>query len=518
MGTLRRIVLSLALVAGLVPAISFAQAPPPVPALPDSPRLTSTTLVSSTCACNVGFALYGDSTDYQSWVEVYLNGVLVNYNDATFGWTITSPTGPLASIPRPVTDGVLTFTNAQTGTVQIVGARRPRRTSTFAENRGVAARDFNLILNDMIAQNRELWDKTNDITGRGLFSQPGNTMGPMPLPAACAGNFLGFDVTGLNPVCAPGGPGSGNVVGPGSSTDGDFALFSGASGALLKDGPSTVIRNQTQNQMWASPNGSTGAPTWRALVGADLPAPGASSFGGVESLTCSTSNWFRTLSTGGIFGCSQPAFSDISGTIAATQLPNPSATTLGGVKSLAAVAHTYLTSISTAGQPVAAQPVCADLSDSTTYCNSARGQLLGSNTNDSATAGNIGEEIEGVVASGSATSLSTNTPKTVTSISLTAGDWDLSGNCNYNGAGSVSITFVECSLSLVTNTVDQTPGRNSQLSMAAVVPGVAPAFSLPVGPMRFSLASTTIVFLVYNQTFTVGTLTGWGIVRARRMR
>lgn len=514
MHMIRRAILAFALIA----APAFAQAPPPVPALPDAPRLTSTTLVSSTCACNVGFALYGDSTDYQSWVEVYLNGVLVNYNDATFGWTITSPSGSLANIARPVTDGVLTFTNAQTGTVQIVGARRPRRTSTFSENRGVPARDFNLILNDTIAQNRELWDKTNDITGRGLFSQPGNTMGPMPLPAACAGNFLGFDVTGLNPVCAPGGPGSGNVVGPGSSTDGDFALFSGVSGALLKDAPSTVIRSQTQNQFWRSPNGSTGAPLWGPLVGPDLPLPAASSLGGVESLTCSTSNWFRTLSTGGIFACSQPAFSDISGTIAASQLPNPTAITLGGVKSLAAVAHTYLTSINTAGQPVGAIPVCADLSDSSVGCNAARGQLPGEPSTGVASTGNVGEYVQSTLVSGSATSLSSVTPKTITSISLTAGDWDLSGNCNYNGAGSVSITFVECSVSLTTNTVDQNSGRNTQISMSAVVPGVTPSHSLPVGPAQFSFSATTTVFLVANQTFTVGTLTGWGIIRARRMR
>lgn len=154
----------------------------------------------------------------------------------------------------------------------------------------------------------------------------------------------------------------------------------------------------------------------------------------------------------------------------------------------------------------------------TTSTSVGQGQYLGTATNDSATAGNIGEEIEGVLASGSATSLSTTTPKNITSLSLTAGDWDVSGNCNYNGAGSVSITFVECSLSLSTGAVDQTPGRNAQFSMAAVVPGVTPAFSTPVGPMRFSVSTGTTVFLVANQTFTVGTLTGWGIVRARRMR
>src|SRR5580692_8740064 len=88
-------------------AASFAQAPPPVPALPDTERRTAYTINASTCICNVGFQFYGDGNDFGNWVEVYLNGARVNFNDATFGWTVTSPTGTLASIPRPITDGVL---------------------------------------------------------------------------------------------------------------------------------------------------------------------------------------------------------------------------------------------------------------------------------------------------------------------------------------------------------------------------------------------------------------------------
>lgn len=68
------------------------------------------------------------------------------------------------------------------------------------------------------------------------------------------------------------------------------------------------------NQVWAGPpSGGQGFARARALVGADVPAPGASSLGGVQSLTCSSSNWFRTLSTSGVLGCSQPAITDISG-------------------------------------------------------------------------------------------------------------------------------------------------------------------------------------------------------------
>jgi hypothetical protein len=183
----------------LTPAL--AQAPPPVPALPDTERRTAYTISASTCRCSVGFALYGDGTDYQNWVEVFINGVAVGFNDPSSGWVISSSTGPLGSIPRPISDAVLTFNNAQTGTVQIVGARHPRRLTQFDESRGVAARDINQAITDIVAQNREAWDKINDVTGRALLSQPGNTLGPLPAPAACANMVIGFDATGLNPVC-----------------------------------------------------------------------------------------------------------------------------------------------------------------------------------------------------------------------------------------------------------------------------------------------------------------------------
>jgi hypothetical protein len=107
--------------------------------------------------------LYGDGTDFNNWVEVWLNGQQVTFNDPAFGWTITSPTNSdLSRIARPITDGVLTFINDQTGTVQIVGARRPRRTTQFSENRGVATRDLNQAVTDIIAMLREDWDKIND--------------------------------------------------------------------------------------------------------------------------------------------------------------------------------------------------------------------------------------------------------------------------------------------------------------------------------------------------------------------
>jgi hypothetical protein len=232
----RKIILAGFAALSLFSTISAALAQPaPVPALPDTERRTSYSITANTCACAVNFALFGDSTDYANWVEVFLNGTRVNYNDATFGWTITSPSGSLSNLARPITDAVLTFSLPQTGTVQIVGARRPRRVSQYQEGGGVPTRNFNRDLTDIIAQNREIWDKTNDMTGRGLFSQPGNTMSPLPLPSVCANAFLSFDGTGLNPLCQQ-ILSSGSLATPGSTVNGDFVIWTGTNGKQLGDG------------------------------------------------------------------------------------------------------------------------------------------------------------------------------------------------------------------------------------------------------------------------------------------
>lgn len=179
---------------------AFAQAPQPVPALPDSARLTSYSISTSTCACSVGFQIYGSGTDVDEWIQVYVNGIAKLSTDPTFGWSLSSVTGSLGSIPRPITNAILTFNAAQTATVAIVGNERPRRLSQFSENRGVAARDLNQAVTDVIAVQRELWDKAN----RSIVGQPGDVLLPLPSVAARAGQTLCFDGLGNPMVCSIG--------------------------------------------------------------------------------------------------------------------------------------------------------------------------------------------------------------------------------------------------------------------------------------------------------------------------
>lgn len=144
--------------------------------------------------------------------------------------------------------------------------------------------------------------------------------------------------------------------------------------------------------------------------------------------------------------------------------------------------------------------------------------VQGSNTNDAGAAGYIGEYISSVIVSGSAISVTTATPVNLTSISLTAGDWDVSCNVAFSPAGTTNVTQTVASLSTTTGTLDNsTPGRFTYNNYPAFVPGSSSMTSL-VSPYRFSLSATTTIFLVVRANFTVSTMTAFGIISARRMR
>lgn len=209
---------------------AFAQAPPPVPALPDTERRTAFTITSQTGPFGVGYALYGTGTDFGAWIEVWLNGVRLT---PVTDFTVTLASGTLATAARPMTNAQVTLTVASTGTLQIVGAERPRRISQFAENRGVAARDLNVAITDLVAQNRETWDRTNDANGRAILAPPGEVLQVMPPAASRAGKYLTFDGTGSIPQFTTVAPGTAGVSFPSTTVVGDIAVFNNTAGTAI---------------------------------------------------------------------------------------------------------------------------------------------------------------------------------------------------------------------------------------------------------------------------------------------
>lgn len=147
----------------------------------------------------------------------------------------------------------------------------------------------------------------------------------------------------------------------------------------------------------------------------------------------------------------------------------------------------------------------------------AAGQIPGTTTNDNASAGNVGEYISSSIATGSAVALTTATPANVTSVSLTAGDWDCRASLVHKLAATTSYTILKSSISTTTAADGSlATGTMDEHATAANVPAID--ISRVVGPTRLSLSATTTVFLVADDTFTVSTDAGYGILACRRAR
>lgn len=140
--------------------------------------------------------------------------------------------------------------------------------------------------------------------------------------------------------------------------------------------------------------------------------------------------------------------------------------------------------------------------------------IVGTNTNNSASAGQVGEFVQSLVASGSAVSLTNATTTNVTSISLTAGDWDVEGWVNHVTVAA-SVTD---KVAAITSTSATIPTDGSQVHNGALqtIANSTDAISLP--RKRISVASTTTVYLVTRPSFMGGTMTAYGGINARRVR
>lgn len=145
--------------------------------------------------------------------------------------------------------------------------------------------------------------------------------------------------------------------------------------------------------------------------------------------------------------------------------------------------------------------------------------LIGTTTNDNAPAGVVGEYVTGALASGAAVSLVTSTAKDVVTISLTPGDWDVTGIVDFLFATTTNTTDLAAGTSTTLNTLgpDDTYVNITYPSSGNVIASSL-RLSIPCPVTRYSLAATTTLHLVAFATFTVSTTTAFGTIRARRVR
>lgn len=137
--------------------------------------------------------------------------------------------------------------------------------------------------------------------------------------------------------------------------------------------------------------------------------------------------------------------------------------------------------------------------------------IVGVTDGSSAAAGKVGELI---TATAGPVSLTTITAANVTSIALTAGDWDISGSCLH--AISVAAVYVRCTISTtISSTVNAGDGSAALMQMTSAT---ELGTIINTGVIRANLSSPTTYYLNADASFASGTVSATGTIRARRIR
>lgn len=142
-------------------------------------------------------------------------------------------------------------------------------------------------------------------------------------------------------------------------------------------------------------------------------------------------------------------------------------------------------------------------------------KLKGTNTNDAAAAGYVGESIESFV--GPVSAPATNTYGDITSITLTAGDWDISAIIVSILNTGVSITSVIGGIGTAAGSsgAGLTTGDNQGYS---VPPTSQYSPSITIPPKLVSINATTNYYLKMWMSYASGTPQFQGRISARRVR
>ena len=269
---------------------------------------------------------------------------------------------------------------------------------------------------------------------------------------------------------------------------------------------------------WTSGTGFTcnTAVNASTLGGATFASPGA-----IGSGTASTGSFTSLVASGTVSGT---GFVNLLSPYALLASP----TFTGTPTAPTAAAGTNTTQIATTANVVAnfatppttgygsttPEPVAATtLSSTGNFTPSQTNGIVGTTTNNNANAGSVGEFVTATAAAGSV-SLTSGTGTNVTSISLTAGDWDVSGVVQVNPAGTTTSNALLTGISTTSGSLGGL-GNLSQLQVSFVTGGT---LDLATPVVRLSLASTTPVFLTVQFNFSVSTATAGGVIRARRVR
>lgn len=252
--------------------------------------------------------------------------------------------------------------------------------------------------------------------------------------------------------------------------------------------PLPYLATQTANTIVSNASGIVASPT------------------AVSVPSCSTSSSALQWTSGTGFACNTA----IAASTAATAT---NATQLGGV-----AAASYLTSASAAGTyaPLASPTFtgttsAAALTVTGNLTPSQTAGIVGTTTNNNANAGSVGEYLSNT---GTAVSLTSASPTTVATITLTAGDWDVWGAAQYVPAGTTVIANQVIGI----NTANSLPASITQEGNTTGTKAAGQGDIINISPFRVTLTGSQSYNLVVQGSFSISTCTATGTIQARRRR
>lgn len=359
---------------------------------------------------------------------------------------------------------------------------------------------------DILYRNSTVWTVLAPGTSGQLLSTGGAAANPSWVSASATGAITTIDGDSGSIT-----PSSGVVTISGGTTG---LTTSGSSATLSLTGTLKLANGGTNASLTAS-NGGIVYSTASAM---GILAGTATANQVLLSGSSTTPAW-STATYPATTTANQLLYSSSNNTIAGLATANSSVliTSSGGIPSLSTTLPSGLAATNlTLTTPVLGTPQSGTLTNCTGLPSGAG--ILCVSTNSNASAGQLGEYMSSQVSSGSPVSLTSVTTANLTSLSLTAGDWDVYYNAIYFPASTTTLTRV---FSGLTSTSATEPGINDQSSViqtTAITGDGANVFYSTTGSTRITLASTTTYYCVVQATFAVSTCTAFGWMWARRRR
>lgn len=143
--------------------------------------------------------------------------------------------------------------------------------------------------------------------------------------------------------------------------------------------------------------------------------------------------------------------------------------------------------------------------------------IVGTTTNDAAATGNVGEIISSAITGGGTNFPTSTNFGDLTSIDVTAGDWELSMNIGFIWVAN-AITAIQAGIGTASGTVTTGLVEGSNFLGTAAFPTAATDSGLSISSYRVSVASTTTYYLKFQGTFSSTAPKAVGRIVARRMR